>query len=324
MPGRARHPASEPPLRRDAWGRLIPAALGVSLLVHALLWTWSRGVPVDPMSDAFYERIVPRTFRLERVDIDPRLLEPESRETASKPPEAIPLPEESLAFEKMMTSVPDAANPPRLDKGLLAEEPGLPVPADEREPAAAATGLEPLDDTSLAEALLAESPALAIDSSPDEGMEGITLAGGALDPASPGAGRGFSDLDALLARTGPLESETAPILMPADLLFDYDSHDLAPGAVAALEKLGLLLRRNPQATFLIEGHTDSFGPEDYNIELSRLRAESVKAWLVTRMGIPSSSVATVGLGKSRLISPAEGTIEEQQLNRRVEIAIRAE
>jgi outer membrane protein OmpA-like peptidoglycan-associated protein len=276
------------------------------------------------MSDAFYERIVPRTFRLERVDIDPRLLEPEPDRTASKTPEPIPLPEETLAFEKVTTAVPDGANPPRLDKALLAEKPGLPVPGDAGSPAAPTTGLDPLDDTSLAEALLSESPALAIDPSMDDTLAGATVRGGELDPAIPGEGRGFSNLDALLAETGPLGSETAPILMPADLLFDYDSHELAPGAVASLEKLGLLLRRNPQASFLIEGHTDSFGPDDYNIELSRRRAESVKEWLVQRMGIPASSVSTVGLGKARLIAPADGTIEEQQLNRRVEIAIRSE
>lgn len=276
------------------------------------------------MSDAFYERIVPRTFRLERVDIDPRLLEPEPDRTASKTPAPIPLPEETLAFEKITAAVPDGANPPRLDKALLAEKPGLPVPGDAGSPSAPTTGLDPLDDTSLAEALLSESPALAIDPSVDDTLAGPTVRGGGLDPAIPGEGRGFSNLDALLAETGPLGSETAPILMPADLLFDYDSHELAPGAVASLEKLGLLLRRNPQASFLIEGHTDSFGPEDYNIELSRRRAESVKEWLVQRMGIPASSVSTVGLGKARLIAPADGTIEEQQLNRRVEIAIRSE
>jgi outer membrane protein OmpA-like peptidoglycan-associated protein len=142
-----------------------------------------------------------------------------------------------------------------------------------------------------------------------------------VDPATAGAGRGFTNLDKLLAQTGPLTSKTAPILLPGDLLFDYDDHRLQQGAVASLEKLGQLLRRNPPARLLIEGHSDSFGPDDYNLTLSRLRAESVKIWLIDMMGIPAESISTMGYGKTRLSAPATGTIEDQRINRRVEIVI---
>ena len=111
---------------------------------------------------------------------------------------------------------------------------------------------------------------------------------------------GFSNLDDLLARTGPLSSETAPILMPTDLLFDYDKTDLRPQALASLEKLGTLIRRNPQAAFVIEGHTDSFGSDTYNLELSRRRAESVKAWLVTMMKIPLAGSTLEAMGNPAL------------------------
>ena len=133
---------------------------------------------------------------------------------------------------------------------------------------------------------------------------------------------GFSNLDSLLAQTGPLTQETAPILMPTDLLFDYDKPDLRPEAVASLEKLGELIRRNPAAQFLIEGHSDSFGTDEYNLNLSRRRAESVKAWLTGTMHLPEQSIETRGFGKTRLIAPATGTVEEQRINRRVEIVIR--
>ena len=111
--------------------------------------------------------------------------------------------------------------------------------------------------------------------------------------------------------------------MPTDLLFDYDQINLRVEALASLEKLGTLIRRNPQATFIIEGHTDSFGSNVYNLDLSRRRADTVKAWLITMMKIPPDRIAARGFGKSRLIAPASGTIEEQQINRRVEIVIRA-
>jgi outer membrane protein OmpA-like peptidoglycan-associated protein len=110
--------------------------------------------------------------------------------------------------------------------------------------------------------------------------------------------------------------------MPTDLLFDYDSANLRPGATASLQKLGRLIQRNPQAIFKVEGHTDSFGGDEYNMDLSQRRAETVKAWLVGNMNIEADRIQTEGYGKTRLIVPADRSVEEQQLNRRVEIVIR--
>ena len=143
------------------------------------------------------------------------------------------------------------------------------------------------------------------------------LAGNAGIPA------GFSNLDQLLSGSGQLGLGTAPILMPTDLLFDYDSANLRPGATASLQKLGRLIQRNPQAIFKVEGHTDSFGGDQYNMDLSQRRAETVKAWLVENMSIEADRIQTEGYGKSRLIVPGDRSVEEQQLNRRVEIVIRS-
>jgi outer membrane protein OmpA-like peptidoglycan-associated protein len=134
--------------------------------------------------------------------------------------------------------------------------------------------------------------------------------------------QGYTTLDDLLAGSGPVTGSRGPILMPTDLLFEYDSADLRPGAVSSLEKLGTLIQRSPHATFRIEGHTDSFGSEEYNQTLSERRAESVKNWLMQVMKIPGDRIETRGFGKSRLLVPATGTVEEQMLNRRVEIVIR--
>jgi outer membrane protein OmpA-like peptidoglycan-associated protein len=86
--------------------------------------------------------------------------------------------------------------------------------------------------------------------------------------------------------------------------------------------LGRLIQRNPQAVFRVEGHTDSFGSDQYNMELSQRRAETVKGWLVANMSIDQDRVQTQGYGKTRLIVPADRSVDEQQLNRRVEIVIR--
>ena len=81
------------------------------------------------------------------------------------------------------------------------------------------------------------------------------------------------------------------------------------------------MKRNPEAKFIIEGHTDSFGSDQYNQNLSEQRAESVKQWLIDNASIQPTRIETHGYGKSRLLVPATGNITEQQINRRVEIRI---
>jgi outer membrane protein OmpA-like peptidoglycan-associated protein len=136
-----------------------------------------------------------------------------------------------------------------------------------------------------------------------------------------GVGTNFSNIDDLLAGTATLTQETAPILMATDLLFEYDSDTLRKEASESLLKLGALIRRNAQASFRIEGHTDSFGSEAYNDQLSLRRAEAVKTWLLQNAGLDIRHMTTAGLGKRHLLAPSTGSVTEQQINRRVEIVI---
>lgn len=149
------------------------------------------------------------------------------------------------------------------------------------------------------------------------------------DNAGPNKGRspGFSDLDQLLAQKGPLGSGTK-LRMPDDQLFTYDSADLQSTAQAQLQKLGTLIKRNPNAKFVVEGYTDSFGPPEYNLDLSQRRAEGVKDYLVNAMGINPAQIETHGYGQSKfIVAPNPGAIEgpeeiaRQQPNRRVEIVV---
>jgi outer membrane protein OmpA-like peptidoglycan-associated protein len=302
---------------------LLPA-LAVSLLLHALLIVWARGTTVPPMSQTYYDSIVPRSFRIERAEVDPKLLEPDPSENLSSAtaPQPVRLPDERAAFEKLAGSSLEATGKPALPQMDLG--PSTPSAPDFTAGIAAAAGASAVapDDSALREALLAERPAapdMATAFSP-EAIRGTPLA-----PEGTGTSPrpGFSNLDDLLARTGPLSPETAPILMPTDLLFDYDSADLRPQAEDSMRKLAALILRNPGSRFLIEGHTDSFGSDEYNYALSARRAETVRLWLASQMGVAPDRVETRGYGRSRLIAPPTGTVEEQQINRRVEIVIRA-
>lgn len=134
--------------------------------------------------------------------------------------------------------------------------------------------------------------------------------------------KGFSNLDDLLGGGGTMGGSTAPILMPTDLLFEYGSDQLAEAARLSLMKLGFLIQKNPNSLFIIEGHTDSFGGEDFNLELSIRRANAVVSWLRESLGLGSDRIQAMGMGKSKPIVSVAGTVEQQGLNRRVEIKVR--
>src|SRR2546430_884765 len=142
------------------------------------------------------------------------------------------------------------------------------------------------------------------------------------DSAGPNKGRtpGFSDLDQLLAQKGPLGSGTK-LRLPDDQLFEYDSDVLQFSAINQLQKLGTLIQRNPKATFRVEGYTDSFGTFEYNLELSQRRADSVKRYLVESMRINPAQIETHGYGATKFRASANGSIEEQSPNRRVEVVV---
>jgi outer membrane protein OmpA-like peptidoglycan-associated protein len=152
------------------------------------------------------------------------------------------------------------------------------------------------------------------------------------DSAGPNRGRtpGFSDLDSLLSQKGPLGSGTQ-LRMPDDQLFNYDSADLQPSAISQLQKLGTLIKRNPKATFTVEGYTDSLGAPEYNLDLSQRRADGVKAYLVDAMGINPAQIEARGYGARKFLVPPRPVtfgspeeqmeIERQRPNRRVVIVV---
>lgn len=304
---------------------ILPALL-VSLLLHILFWMWSNHVTINPLKGVDYDPTPPRRFQLENVNLDPRLLNPAPAEAKhpAAAPVAVKLPDENVALGKWSGNRPSLPPAPKLDNEILSETPKLSAPALQS-PLQSVKSKEAAfpDDKALTSELLSEKPTVGETPAvqlPGPGFEkGTRSVGG----GSPSQENGFSNLDDLLAQTGPLAPETAPILMPTDLLFDYNSPNLRPEALESLKKLGLLIQRNPGSQFIIEGHTDSFGSDEYNLELSRKRAESVKTWLTETMGLPDGAIQTVGYGKSRLLAPADGTIEQQQINRRVEIVIHA-
>src|SRR5690348_18356411 len=89
--------------------------------------------------------------------------------------------------------------------------------------------------------------------------------------------------------------------MPEDQLFSFDSSELQPGDI--LQKLVDLLKRNPKATFMIEGYTDSIGTAEYNADLSQRRADNMKYYLVQQLGIDPSQIDARGRGSAKFVVP---------------------
>lgn len=298
---------------------IIPALL-VSLLLHlALTFMVRRFHFALPAPEKIVLQEAP-AFHLESVSINPDAAQPEKPPRVATVPQAVKVPEDKPAAGGNMSELVSSPRASQISKQFLNDKPS----ALETARTSLASSFPAVDKRSdlLEKQLLGEKPNVAPQS---DGTEQALRATAVAREGAVSGGKvpGFSNLDDLLAQTGPLQPETAPILMPTDLLFDYDQDILRGVAVGSLQKLGTLMQRNPRASFLIEGHTDSFGSDEYNLILSRRRAESVKTWLVQVLAIDPSRVETRGYGKTRLLVPSNGTIEAQQINRRVEIVIRA-
>jgi len=100
------------------------------------------------------------------------------------------------------------------------------------------------------------------------------------------------------------------------VLFDVNKAGLKAEAKEFLGTVADFLKKNPQFKVEIEGHTDSTGPMGWNMKLSQMRADSVKAFLVEH-GIAADRLSTKGLGPHEPVA-SNDTAEGRQQNRRVD------
>jgi outer membrane protein OmpA-like peptidoglycan-associated protein len=102
--------------------------------------------------------------------------------------------------------------------------------------------------------------------------------------------------------------------------FDTAKADIKPQYRDEIAKVGEYMKQYPTTTAIIEGHTDNIGSYDYNIKLSRQRADNVVAYLVKNFGIEPSRLEARGFGSSRRIA-YNSTPEGRQKNRRINAII---
>ncbi len=105
----------------------------------------------------------------------------------------------------------------------------------------------------------------------------------------------------------------------ADAFFDFDKSVLKPEGKAKLDDLVGKVKDINLEVVIAVGHTDATGPDAYNQKLSVKRAETVKAYLVSK-GIEKNRVYTEGKGEKQPVADNK-TKEGQAKNRRVEIEV---
>ena len=128
--------------------------------------------------------------------------------------------------------------------------------------------------------------------------------------AYPGA-----DIDAV----GAIGSALA-ISFDASVLFDFGKFTLLPRARAALLEAAATVAAVAGAAVTVEGHTDNVGPADYNMRLSRARADAVRAFLLGRPELNGRLITASGLGAANPRASNDSD-EGRKKNRRVEIII---
>jgi OOP family OmpA-OmpF porin len=109
------------------------------------------------------------------------------------------------------------------------------------------------------------------------------------------------------------------VTFASDVLFDFDKSVVKPEGKAKLDDLASKVRGVSLEVVIAIGHADSIGSDAYNQKLSVRRAESVKAYLVSK-GIEANRIYTEGKGKKQPVADNR-TREGRAKNRRVEIEV---
>lgn len=118
-----------------------------------------------------------------------------------------------------------------------------------------------------------------------------------------------------------VDDNTLLVHFENDVLFDVDSSRVDSDGRQTLEDLAGVLEDYDKTAVVVQGHTDSTGSEEHNLELSERRAESVRRYLAS-LGVDPGRLATMGFGEDSPVASNDSESGRRQ-NRRVDILLRA-
>ena len=315
--------------RRMQW--VILLAFLCSVILHALLIYCFTGIRIG--FSAWQDK-APLVFQIPKVEISEDAITPRPDTDVPSQLDAENLPElleekeldlteiqDRIPDDREIAITPDVKSPSNVSPGGAHAAAGMAL--ESLNPEALDNSLETLTKQSLKAPDYApisdNQPILVADADTTESGKTRDLLNQAAR-GNEGISEGFATLDELLGVPGgKLTDISKPIYMPSDLLFEFREDRLRDAAKTSLMMLGILIARNPDTIFVIEGHTDSIGSEESNLDLSRRRANAVSQWLQESLLIPADRMRVEAFGESKTLVAPTGTIEEQQPNRRVEI-----
>jgi outer membrane protein OmpA-like peptidoglycan-associated protein len=316
--------------------RWIFGALGIALVFHAVL-AWALGwYKIPGLEVPFNHSAQTGPFTIKQIEINPDAFKSDQQNPVSNLPVVQP-PQNPAEFnldpnlveKALQTPQPSLATPsvPEPDKVIAATDlsHGLPyVESDSASISADIAKVEPtagggpLTSAKLAEQLLSSSPG-PTQTGP---LSGAPPTGNGNTGKLPGFAQLAPNFKAA-AQTVTNLPEPVLLRLPSDVLFDFDSAQLKPDAPALLGQAVDMISKYPQADIHIDGYSDSFGQADYNVALSQKRSEAVQAWFQQHTAQATYNFHSQGHGSTDFIVSAQGTIDQQQPNRRVEILIQA-
>lgn len=114
------------------------------------------------------------------------------------------------------------------------------------------------------------------------------------------------------------------VMVLENIYYDFDKHFIRKGAAQELDALAQLMRKYPSMEVQLIAHTDSRGKDDYNLDLSRKRADSARRYLIQK-GIEGHRVDAFGYGEREVRNKCRNGVncsdEEHQYNRRTEVKV---
>jgi outer membrane protein OmpA-like peptidoglycan-associated protein len=317
--------------------RWILGALAIAFVIH-LVVAWAMGwYKIPGMEIPFNHSDNVGPFTMKHIEISPNALKSEQQDPIARMPLAEPPKNPSqfnldpnLVEKALQTPQPSLATPsvPEPNKVIAATDLSSGLPMVESDSAKISADLAKIDPTAsggpVTSSKLAEQLIDANSGMPQPGQPSGALATG--NGAAAGKLPGFADLAPGFKAPAPdMSNLPEPVLvrLNSDVLFDFDSATLKPEADALLSQSVALITKYPQADIHIDGYSDSIGQPDYNTALSDQRAKAVQAWLQQRIFQATYKFHSQGHGSTNFIVSPEGSIEQQQPNRRVEILIQA-
>ncbi len=115
------------------------------------------------------------------------------------------------------------------------------------------------------------------------------------------------------------DGDNIRLIMPEKITFDTNHSNLRFSFLEVLDAVILVLKKYPDTTLKIVGHTDSVGTEAYNLDLSERRANSVASYLINK-GVSPRRIQAYGAGEGLPVA-TNSTELGRSLNRRVELSI---